>query len=299
MAEPEKLEGEPLLSKKRGRPAKWFPQVVRPEDTRLALQWMDKFCPEDKTLLRLRRDWNTFRRLNPNLSPVELETSRCFNARKQESKDGGRSWCNDWWDSSNIVAETQCVIHLHADATDGSAAFAEASIVVFVVPLYTVGLVGQWIRADLEGTMGEYFKKIMSCESNPATRLVRRRITNTLNKAHAISETKEFIAGSLPQLRQALREVRRDQSTGDEASGLELIMKLGLRAVDLSRIQYNRIELHKEFTLVVLKWTKGIKKRQHRRILRIPLWFGPLQKDTLRSFALLARKGIGKGFLGG
>ena len=83
MAQPEKLEGEPLLSKKRGRPAKWFPQVVRPEDTRLALQWMDKFCPEDKTLLRLRRDWNTFRRLNPNLSPVELETSRCFNARKQ------------------------------------------------------------------------------------------------------------------------------------------------------------------------------------------------------------------------
>ena len=147
--------------------------------------------------------------------------------------------------------------------------------------------------------MGEYFKKIMSCESNPATRLVRRRITNTLNKAHAISETKEFIAGSLPQLRQALREVRRDQSTGDEASGLELIMKLGLRAVDLSRIQYNRIELHKEFTLVVLKWTKGIKKRQRRRILRIPLWFGPLLKDTLRSFALLARKGIGKGFLGG
>jgi|GEM_PF-6929749 len=79
--------------------------------------------------------------------------------------------------------------------------------------------------------------------------------------------------------------ITRTSQTGylAEAAALEVILKTGLRSIDLHRLRLDSLQIGAKALRFTLCWTKGIRRRQHRRHLRIPLWFGTLTKGAISS----------------
>ena len=164
--------------------------------------------------------------------------------------------------------------------------------------LQLTGLLGQMRRAGLmEGTIQEYFKKFLpdmerglfpGRSSNREESIWIANLHRVISKMHAACETKHAVEAHTSSLLQAIAKVH--PYGKEEGAIVKVILMTGLRAIDISRMNINKIIVTEKAIGVSLSWTKGIKKRTHRRHLSFPFWFGKLKRKDLKLAYKLVRR---------
>lgn len=74
------------------------------------------------------------------------------------------------------------------------------------------------------------------------------------------------------------------------AATLEMMLKTGLRAVDIARLWFPSLKIGEKEIHITLRWTKGIRKRVQQRPLNLPMWFGKISRKTIKRSKIFVKK---------
>lgn len=152
-------------------------------------------------------------------------------------------------------------------------------------------LLGQMSKSLAAGTIEDYLKYAAEILKNIHADSAEN-VQKAVHQLHADADTRHAIDAGARTLKGVIASMKKPEHS---ATAAELILRTGLRGKDVARLASGSIVFKKKYTILTLKVSKGIRRRAHRRILKLPLWFGPFTKESrIRVRNLLKLKGTKK-----